>query len=493
MPMIFSQDVRGSPASLQDLLADTPLLRAAVGADGKLLGISAGLRSAAGLGAAPVEGLTVQDLLTCDSSEELQDLLIEHAFSPRIFTLDAVLRSQDGMPMPVLVNASPLGGPDGAPQGRFLTIIELSDSRLFRQAVQARRDAQHADALKTRLLAQVSHEVRTPLNIVMGYIQLARAGRVGEDEARHLDTALAAIAALTTQLGAVLDRAQASAQAPALNIAPFDPAAAVQGLCARMARTGGPGGGPAPEPVRCNVDPALPRSLEGDVTRIEEALGALAEAALAAPGAGPVSLHARALGCEGAAWRLRLSVCAGGAFDPAAADLAGCCAIAARMGAEVGVERCGPDGEGCVHLELVLPEGEPRAAAAPLAAASGPSRRVLVAEDDQRNRRLLGEALARMGHEVRFAVDGREAVKACAAHRFDVVLMDMRMPHMRGDEAARRIRTEGRNRETPIIAVTANPVDDEGGRVEDAGFDDVLMKPLDLGAVRALIDALPAR
>ena len=107
--------------------------------------------------------------------------------------------------------------------------------------------------------------------------------------------------------------------------------------------------------------------------------------------------------------------------------------------------------------------------------------RVLVAEDNATNRRLVEVMLTRLGHEVVFAFDGRGAVEQAGASRFDVVLMDVQMPEMDGLTATRRIREMETQRGTPrvpIIAVTADVTVDDREQCLRAGMDDYLPKPL---------------
>jgi len=115
-------------------------------------------------------------------------------------------------------------------------------------------------------------------------------------------------------------------------------------------------------------------------------------------------------------------------------------------------------------------------------APSSPRRyRVLVAEDNIINQKLLTRLLERAGHEVRLAGNGREALAAFEGERFDLVLMDLQMPEMDGLEAAERIRE--RERQTggrvPIVAVTTSSSDDDRRRCLDAGMDDLVPKPVE--------------
>jgi CheY-like chemotaxis protein len=139
------------------------------------------------------------------------------------------------------------------------------------------------------------------------------------------------------------------------------------------------------------------------------------------------------------------------------------------------------------------------AAAAPksasLGSASGRSRRLqlLVADDNETNRRVMSAVLESIAAQVTFAVDGVDAVQAAARSQFDVILMDIEMPHMGGLEATRRIRQQEASRSarrTPILAVTASAGRHERHEYQAAGLDGIIPKPIDARRLLAAIHDL---
>ncbi|MBW3616987.1 MAG: response regulator [Proteobacteria bacterium] len=115
------------------------------------------------------------------------------------------------------------------------------------------------------------------------------------------------------------------------------------------------------------------------------------------------------------------------------------------------------------------------------ASAAPPPLRVLAVDDDEINRCVLERVLNRLTADVSFAVDGRSSVEAFEQGRFDVVLMDLRMPGMDGYEAIRRTRGVERERglpRTPIIVVSAHDEPEEVARAAAAGADDHVVKPV---------------
>jgi len=115
---------------------------------------------------------------------------------------------------------------------------------------------------------------------------------------------------------------------------------------------------------------------------------------------------------------------------------------------------------------------------------SGPSYNLLVAEDNTINRVLMQTALTSLGHSVSLAADGIEAVNATSQQRFDAILMDIEMPEMDGEQAARRIREVRGAAAPPIVALTAHAGPGQREHYIELGFDDYLAKPIDFDVLQ---------
>ena len=130
-------------------------------------------------------------------------------------------------------------------------------------------------------------------------------------------------------------------------------------------------------------------------------------------------------------------------------------------------------------------------------AAGGSPLRVLLAEDNPVNQKVVSMMLQRRGHEVTLVDNGKQAVECCQRRAFDLVLMDIQMPEMDGFEALASIRTmdqaENRNRSTPIVALTAHAMKGDQDRCLDAGFDGYLSKPVRSADLERMIARLSSR
>ncbi|MBM3785009.1 MAG: response regulator [Acidobacteria bacterium] len=120
------------------------------------------------------------------------------------------------------------------------------------------------------------------------------------------------------------------------------------------------------------------------------------------------------------------------------------------------------------------------------------SLRILVAEDNAVNQRVLGKLLQRLGHRITIASNGREAVERFAEDRFDLVLMDCQMPEMDGFMATKAIRAKESRYgvRTPVVALTAYALRGDRERCLQAGMDDYLTKPVNFAELEAKLAAI---
>ena len=113
------------------------------------------------------------------------------------------------------------------------------------------------------------------------------------------------------------------------------------------------------------------------------------------------------------------------------------------------------------------------------------ARRVLVAEDNRVNQRVISHLLEKLGCTVDLALNGRVAVQMAMAHSYDLILMDYHMPEMNGADATRAIRATGRR--LPIIALSASVMEWERERCIQSGMDDFLAKPVRLSDLESAL------
>ncbi|MGR3616645.1 MAG: ATP-binding protein [Paracoccaceae bacterium] len=133
-------------------------------------------------------------------------------------------------------------------------------------------------------------------------------------------------------------------------------------------------------------------------------------------------------------------------------------------------------------MRLPLPRAEPKAASTQTGAKTlrdavvSPAR-FLIVEDNEINRMLLQEMLTQQGHEVTIAENGEAGIHAASQQAFDLILMDISMPGLDGITASERIRHDGKNKTTPIVAITAHSGVESRHRISAAKIDDIVTKP----------------
>jgi CheY-like chemotaxis protein len=169
------------------------------------------------------------------------------------------------------------------------------------------------------------------------------------------------------------------------------------------------------------------------------------------------------------------------------------------MGGEMGVES--QEGKGSnFYFDVPLPpcaigdSPAQQAAKLPLWAGNSRQLRILLAEDNEINQQFFIALLEKRHHTVTLAANGVQAVAWAARKRFDVILMDLQMPELDGEGAARQIRElPGENGSVPIIALTAHAMAGIHERCVAAGMNDCVSKPVDIPLLFQKIERLTNR
>jgi PAS domain S-box-containing protein len=456
----------------------------------------------------------------------------------RVEHFDTVRKRKDGTLVEISLTVSPVRDARGrvigaskiarditerrvAERQRELLLAELDrrareNAELYqavRCELEERRRAEAAGRAKSDFLAAMSHEIRTPMTGVLGMADLLAAADLPERERGHVEAIRASGRHLLAIVDDILDLARIEAGKLALERVDFTLAEVVEEVRSLMAPRAAERG----LELRIDLEPGLASLVvAGDPTRLRQVLLNLVGNGLKFTHEGGVTVTVDQERRDGAGVRLRFEVRDTGIGIPAGrraelfrafAQAEGSTArlyggtglglaisrrLVEAMGGTIGAESA--PGEGSLFwFEVPLGVGD-RAVAAERAAvdpASVPPLRILVVEDVEVNRAMLGGILGRHGHAVTFAGNGAEAVGLASRERFDAVLMDVRMPVMDGVEATRRIRRlpppAGR---VPIIGLTANVMAGERERYLAAGMDDCLGKPVDWGRLFAALARL---
>lgn len=393
--------------------------------------------------------------------------------------------------------------------------------RVEAEIERARQLAEKASQAKSEFLANISHEVRTPLNALMGLTRLLMDSRLDPEQKSWLDLMDSSAHALLALLNDVLDLSRIEAGKMQLEHERFhlhDALTEVSGVYSEQARGKSIG-------WALTLAPDLPLHLEGDAGRLRQVLGNLLSNALKfTPRGGRVEMSAsRATpAADGSrCWQVRVKDSGVGisakqqttlfdAFTQADAStarryggsglgLAICARLVRLMGGAITVDSALGQGS-CFTVSLPLNESPlalPKRAPQELSELACAGKRfaglcVLVAEDHPVNELLMNQLLKRLGCTVRNARDGEQAVAQWARGGVDLVLMDVQMPGTNGLQATQRIREQESQRSlarTPIVAVTANAMAGNRATCLAAGMDGYTTKPVSPQALMAAMDA----
>ncbi|MBL4616154.1 MAG: response regulator [Robiginitomaculum sp.] len=387
-------------------------------------------------------------------------------------------------------------------------IIEcISIRRDITDVLEAREEADRANQAKSEFLAMMSHELRTPMNAILGMAQLLKGTELNALQKDYITSVTDGGEMLMTVLNDILDLSKIEAGKLEIETINVDVRHAVD----RLERLWEPNAKDKGIGFVCEIDDNVPSVIRGDITRIRQVIYNLLSNAVKFTSKGEVKLRVSAeeTGQDRAKISFAISDTGVGIsqeaisrlftsfeqadksvsrkFGGTGLGLAISKKLAALMGGSISVTST--LGEGtcftfCIEAEAIScvtwsneERSEPEK---PKVKGKSKRLRILAAEDNALNQKVLTAFLKPLGHELIIANDGVEALEQLATEHFDLILMDIQMPRKDGLTTTKELRaSSGPNANTPVIAMTANAMAGDREECLEIGMNDYVPKPID--------------
>lgn len=385
------------------------------------------------------------------------------------------------------------------------------------QLEEAMRTAQASSQAKSEFLANISHELRAPMNGVIGMLDIALDRELSPELAEQLQTARRCGHSLLSLLNDILDLSKIEVGKMTLEKISFD----LRILLSDCIQAHQPKATENSFSLCAEVSPDVPEQIQGDPLRIRQIIANLVSNAVKFTEHGAVVVRVGGRFTGPGHFLLQIAVQDSGTgipadkllhifdkftqtdgsvsrkFGPTGLGLAITRSLVELHGGEVRVQS---ELGGGSTFTVTLPceagaatsavrETKLEAAAPSMPDSSSNAARILVVEDNHVNQKVVTAVLRKRGFCIELANDGQEALNKLEKNgAFDLVLMDVQMPVLDGLEATRLIRKEPRWNGLPIIAMTAHAMTGDKERCLEAGMNAYISKPVHPSLLLSTVD-----
>ncbi len=498
-------DLQREREFLAALSVNSPVAVVVLDRQGRILSCNPAFEALYGYDAVQILGKELDPLITTEGTLDEAHSFTEQAITGSVHAI-SMRRKKDASLVRVEIFAAPVVV-EGEKIGAVAIYHDVSDLE------RARMQAEEANRAKSEFLANMSHEIRTPMNGVIGMLELAMDTSLTAEQREYLAISLQSAESLLALLDDILDFSKIEAKRLELEKIPFNLRVTVEDVAYTLANRAQTKG----LELVCSIHPDLHSDLLGDPMRLRQILVNLTGNAIKFTHVGEIVVRAEPFEESPTSATVRFSVSDTGVgipldrqgmifdrftqadgsttrqFGGSGLGLAICRQLVEAMGGEIGVKS--QPGAGSTFW-FTLPFEKHVGAAPEQAEWTQPVSirgvRVLGVDDNAANRLILGRMLEGFGCRVEMVDSGPKALEALrAAQRqsdpFALVLLDMQMPGMDGEQTARAVKSAPQLRETKIIILTSMGQRGDAARLEAMGCSGYLPKPIKL---RMLYDAI---
>lgn len=373
------------------------------------------------------------------------------------------------------------------------------------EARTAARRAEREGKLRTQMLANLSHDLRTPMAGILGLVELMHHTPLSEEQAGYIETIRASNQTLLALLDDIVDFSRI--EEGKLPLAPV-PVSLADVLLAPVSLLRGVAERKGIE-LTAEIDRSLPPFVMLDAARIQQILLNLLGNAIKFTPKGRVTLRASQHSSQPGGRMLHVDVIdtgvgfsrqqrerlfkrfgqgddsTAGRFGGSGLGLSICKGLVSLMGGTIDAESQTDRGS---RFWFELPMEECDRPSSPTGSGTLPKMLVLLAEDNPVNQMVLSAMLKKLGQTVSVASDGQQALRMLTEQPFDLAIMDMQMPMLDGDEVARRLQLAGGVAAgTHVVALTAAATAEQMDRYRRAGIDAIYTKPIDMDRLTRML------